>query len=115
MGEEFQVAAILPIDKPTKETKGNNQIPITLHLSKTGTDTPLGCIIYSIYNKRNDKVHQTVLNNSQEILVDLTKKIGSLISKKYCVPVQVSMSGSWNLDDLLTTVKSIVDFIEQSY
>lgn len=113
IGDEFQLAAILPLEKPKPEQQ--NLIPITIHLSKAGTDTQLGCYVYSIYDKKNCNVYQTLLNNSEEILVDLTKKIGILLSKKYEVPTYVSMSGSWKLDDLLATVKSLVEFIEQSY
>lgn len=113
IGDKFQLAAILPLQKPTRET--TNDIPITLHLSKVGADTPLGCYVYSIYDKKNNAVYQTLLNNSEETLVDLTKKIGMLVSKKYGVPTYVSMSGLWSLEDLMSTVKLIVDFIEESY
>lgn len=112
-GDKFQLAAILPLVKPTRESI--NDIPITLHLSKVGADTPLGCYVYSIYDNKKKEVYQTLLNNSEETLVDLTKKIGLLVSKKYEVPTYVSLSGSWSLEDLISTVKLIVDFIDESY
>ncbi|AWU73423.1 hypothetical protein CAS74_001224 [Pichia kudriavzevii] len=112
-GDEFQIAATLPLEKPI--FNASNRIPITIHLSKTGTNTELGCYVYTILDKRSGRTHQTLLNNSNETLVDMTKKIGALLSKKYHVPTYVSVSGNWSLEDLLATIKSVVAFINESY
>lgn len=111
-GEEFQIAAILPTEKPIINKR--TTVPISLFLSKSGTDTNLGCYIYSIKDK-NEDIHQTILNNSEEDLMDFTKKIGKLVSKKFSVPSYVCISGNWSLEELITTIKYIVEFIEDSF
>lgn len=110
-GDEFQILISVPKQRPNDETR--NKIPITVHLSKTGADTELGCYVYSIYGR--GEVYQTLLNNSEETLVDLTKKVGGLISKKYNSPSYVSMSGYWSLEDLIPTIKEVFRFIEGSW
>lgn len=112
-GCEFQIAATLPTTKP--DSSKIQRVPISVHLSKVGTNTTLGCYVYSIVNQKNGMIHQTLLNNSEEVLVDMCKKIGRLISKKFNVPSYVSLSGFWSLEDLLTTVQSTVKFIEETY
>lgn len=112
-GSEFQLAATLPIERP--DLNGKNRIPISIHLSKVGTNTELGCYVYTIIDKRTEKVYQTLLNNSEETLVDMTKKIGNLITKKFSVPSYVSLSGDWSLQDLMITVKETVKFIDESF
>jgi hypothetical protein len=112
-GDKFQIAAILPLSKPIPNT--NNKIPISLHLSKVGTNTCLGCYVYTILDSNNGKTYQTLLNNSEETLVDITKKFGNLISKKFFVPTYVSVSGQWSIEDLLTTVQLTIKFIEESF
>lgn len=114
-GDKFQIAAILPIEQPIIETGKLQKIPISIHLSKSGTNTPLGSYIYSIINHRNDEVYQTLLNNSEEFLVDMGMKIGRLISKKFKVPSYVSISGNWNIEELLMTIQLTIKFIQESY
>lgn len=110
-GDEFQILISVPKQRPNNDTR--NKIPITVHLSKTGAGTELGCYVYSIYGR--GEVYQTLLNNSEETLVDLTKKVGGLISKKYNSPSYVSMSGYWSLEDLIPTIKETFSFIEGSW
>lgn len=112
-GDEFQLAVILPLVRPQKDDV--NRVAFSIHLSKVGTNTPLGCYVYTIFDSRREKTHQTLLNNSQEILVDMAKRMGALISKKFHVPTYVSLSGEWSLDDLLATVQATVKFIEESF
>ncbi|KAG0684544.1 hypothetical protein C6P40_002673 [Pichia californica] len=112
-GDEFQIAATLPLERP--DTTKKNRKPISIHLSKVGTNTLLGCYVYTIIDKRSDKIYQTLLNNSEETLVDMTKKIGSLISKKFSTPSYVSLSGDWSLEDLMVTVKETIKFVDESF
>lgn len=102
----YIVATVPLLEKKTRKS------PISLHISKSGTNTPLGCYIYSITNPRTNQTHQSVLNNAQETLVDMAKKIGLLVSKKYQVPTYVSVSGEWSFDELLPAVKSTVAFLD---
>lgn len=111
-GEEFQIAATLPLERPVKD--GTNKIPISIFLSKVGTETALGCYVYTIADKKGNSF-QTLLNNSEETLVDITKKIGTLITKKFNVPSYVCVSGNWTLEDLIVTVQNTVKFIEDSF
>lgn len=112
-GEEFQIAAILPLERPNINER--NRIPITIHLSKLGINAILGCYVYTIIYSKTNKIYQTLLNNSEETLVDMAKKIGNLLSKKFSVPTYVSLSGDWSLDDLIVTVKETIKFIEDSF
>lgn len=112
-GDEFEVAATLPHKRPSLRER--NRIPISLHLSKVGNNAPLGCYVYTIVDSRTGKVYQTLLNNSEEQLVDLTRKIGGLVSKKFSVPTYISMSGDWSLEDMVTTVKEVVKFVDESF
>lgn len=118
MGEPFQISATIPLEKP--EPGKRNRVPITLHLSKRGVDVPLGCYVYTIPSNKLDTVapfHQTLLNNSREGLLDITKRLGGLITKKYQVPSYVSVSGDndWEMDDLVPTIQEIIQFIESKW
>lgn len=115
-GEEFQIAATLSIIRPGKDNhNNNNRIPISLFLSKVGTDTEMGCYVYTIVHKITGKFYQTLLNNSEETLVDFTKKMGGLISRKFSVPSYVCISGDWSLEELITTIHATVKFIDESF
>lgn len=112
-GDEFEVAAILPLERSS--IKERNRIPISMHLSKVGNNTLLGCFVYTIIDRRTGKVHQTLLNNSEEQLVDMSRKISGLVSKKFLVPTYISMSGDWSLEDMVTTVREVVKFVDESF
>lgn len=112
-GEGFEVAAILPLERP--KSKERNRIPISLHISKVGNKTVLGCYVYTIIDAKTGKIYQTLLNNSEEHLVDMSKKIGGLVAKKFSVPTYISMSGDWSLEDLISTAKEIIKFIDESF
>lgn len=112
-GDEFQIAAILPLKRPNINER--NKIPISIYLSKVGNNTILGCYVYTIIHYKSNKIYQTLLNNSEETLVDMTKKIGNLLSKKFSVPTYVNLSGDWSLDDLIVTVRETVKFIDESF
>jgi hypothetical protein len=114
-GPEFHIAAILPIE-PTATTTPDSRpstIPFTIHISKTGSNTPLGCYVYTIPHSK--ETYQTLLNNSTEELVDMGRKLGRLISKKWNVPSYVSVSGDWRLEEFLGAVKETVKFVQDTY
>lgn len=114
IGGEFQMSLTIPCQKPQKEAR--NTVPITLHLSKDGIDTNLGCYVYTIPSMRESTpFHQTLLNNSEEKLFDITKRMGGLISKKYSVPSYVSLSGEWELNDLIPAIREITQLIESEW
>ncbi|QPG74195.1 hypothetical protein FOA43_001519 [Brettanomyces nanus] len=115
MTEPFQVLLTIPHRRPEKNAP--NVIPFTLHVSKVGGNAPLGAYVYSIVDIRasNDKVYQTLLNNATEELLDLTKKLGSLLSMKYSVPSYVSISGDISLEEFVPLSKEVFELIEKSY
>lgn len=115
-GDQFQGAITIPIEKPSNSTR--NKIPITIHLSKVGPQTSLGCYVYTIpapSQNRTTPFYQTLLNNAEETLVDMTKRVGGLITKKYNVPSYVSLSGPWELEDLIPVVKELVSTLESKW
>lgn len=117
---EFQVIITVPAQKPDVQKSGEfnaHTIPITVHLSKEGSASTLGAYIYSIVDTRdqNMSVYQTILNNSTEIQVDLAKKLGTLLSKKYASPSYVSISGDIALEDFLPVTRELFGFIDEQY
>lgn len=114
IGSDFQLSVTMPCEKPQQE--GRNTVPITLHLSRNGIDSDLGCYMYTIPSKRTESpFHQTLLNNAEEKLFDITKRMGGLISKKYNVPSYVSLSGAWELDDLIPAIREVTELIESQW
>ena len=112
---EFQVIITIPVQKSGESN--THTVPITVHLSKEGSASTLGGYIYSIVDTRdqNLSVYQTILNNSTEIQVDLAKKLGILLSKKYTSPSYVSISGDIALEDFLPVTRELFGFIDEQY
>lgn len=111
--EQYQVVVSIPLTKPIKGHR--NTVPIEIHLSKSATaNNGLGAYVYSIIDTNDPKlpVYQTLLNNAAEEPVDLAKKLGVLISKKYTVPSYVSISGDITLQDFLGVSKAVFELIE---
>ncbi|CCH46640.1 hypothetical protein BN7_6235 [Wickerhamomyces ciferrii] len=112
-GDPFQASITIPTKRPSTTEK--NKIPITVFISKTGPDTPFGCYIYSIIHPKTSEVFQTILNNSNEGLLDITKKLSNVLCKKFQSPTYVNVNGYFDLYDYLGVIKAITEFIEEKY
>ncbi len=117
---EFQAIITVPVQKPEVQKPGElntHTVPITVHISRDGSADTLGAYIYSIADTRdpNVGVYQTILNNATEIQVDLAKKLGTLISKKYTSPSYVSISGDIALEDFVPLTRELFRFINEQY
>ncbi|KAI0462439.1 hypothetical protein LJB42_003932 [Komagataella kurtzmanii] len=78
---------------------------MTLHLSENGTDDNLGCYVLGIPD-RTGNVHQTLLNGNQELL-DVTKRLSYLLTKKYQVVTYVSISGNFTDESIRDVVLEV--------
>lgn len=114
LADDFQILATLPKEEPKPKTR--NCAPMTVHIAKN-PDTPLGAYVYSIPATRDPKqpIYQTLLNNSTDELVDLTKRLGGLVSKKYSVPSYVSISGDVSLEEFVPLAKEVFATIQSVY
>lgn len=110
-GEPFQILLSLPAVGVSATAK--NKVPITCFLGKDGSNTELGCYIYSIFDSRRNETFQTVLVNSHEILLDTGKRLGNLISKKYKVPCFVTVSGPLDFEESSGMVQETIKFISE--
>ncbi|GMG41459.1 unnamed protein product [Ambrosiozyma monospora] len=123
---EYQLLLTIPRHRPTTtSTKNKQTVPITVHLSTTGPSAALGCFVYSIIDLRDksqtqqkaqSQIYQTLLNNAEEALVDLTKRLGFLITKKFKVPSYVSISGDGvSIEDFVSLVGDLNKVIDESF
>ncbi|KAG7883314.1 hypothetical protein KL905_004680 [Ogataea polymorpha] len=114
-GPSFEVVLTLPSSRPL--TNVRNTLPITIHLSTEGSNTNLGCYVYSIVDTRKQsstpQVYQTLLNNASETLVELGKRIGQLVSKKYNVPSYVSLSGQFSHTEFIVVIQETLALMEE--
>ncbi|CDK25763.1 unnamed protein product [Kuraishia capsulata CBS 1993] len=112
--DPFQVILTTPtpehIDRSSPEAR--NRVPITCHISQHGAEDSLGCLIYSIPDARRKQIYQTILNNSEEELLDATKRLSRLITSKYNVSSYVSISGNVAIDDSIVYIKRVIELIE---
>ncbi|KAH3666267.1 hypothetical protein OGAPHI_004456 [Ogataea philodendri] len=115
-GAPFDIVLTLSKTKPLKENI--NTVPITVHIS-TEPNADLGCYVYSIVDTRtpseNPQIYQTLLNNASETLVDLGKRLGQLVSKKYLVPSYVSLSGQVSMQDFMGLIQETFALIEENW
>ncbi|KAG7853679.1 hypothetical protein KL941_000729 [Ogataea angusta] len=113
-GPSFDAVITFPNSKPLANAR--NTVPITIHISTEGSNANLGCYVYSIVDTRKQtttpQVYQTLLNNSSETLVDLGKRMGRLVSKKYHVPSYVSLSGQFSHPDFVVAIQEIIALME---
>ncbi|VEU23147.1 DEKNAAC104042 [Brettanomyces naardenensis] len=106
---DFQILLTVPTNSDA------HTIPITLHVSKEGANTKLGAYVYSIVDTRRSErtVYQSLLNNSDEESVDLAKKLGTLVSRRYSVPSYVSVSGEVGIEEYLPMSREVIRVIEE--
>ncbi|ODV95918.1 hypothetical protein PACTADRAFT_33117 [Pachysolen tannophilus NRRL Y-2460] len=112
-GEPFQLNLGVPKFFNSNQG-GKNKIAITCFISRKGSNDELGAYIYSIIDSRTLKVYQTILNNSSEDLLDLTKRLSLLITKKYKVPSYVSISGDIGVEESMIYIKEVLKNIDES-
>ncbi|ODV61406.1 proteasome assembly chaperone 4 family protein ASCRUDRAFT_7641 [Ascoidea rubescens DSM 1968] len=118
--DPIHICLTIPSKRPTLSEK--NKIPIIVFLSKTGGNSDFGCYIYSIpnflLNRSNDKQNEivsTILNDSEENLLDITKRLSQLISKKFNCPSYVNVSGNIDIMESLGYIKTTIDFIDKKF
>ncbi|KAG7699942.1 hypothetical protein KL915_000631 [Ogataea haglerorum] len=113
-GPSFDVVITLPSSRPLANVR--NMVPITIHISTEGSNANLGCYVYSIADTRKQttapQVYQTLLNNASETLVDLGKRMGQLVSKKYHLPSYVSLSGQFSHTDFVVAIQETFALME---
>ena len=65
--------------------------------------------------QRSGEIYSTILNNSTESLLDLTKKVSTLISKRYNSPSYVNINGSFGIEEFTPIIGSLIKEIEDAY
>ncbi|ODV86107.1 hypothetical protein CANARDRAFT_150395 [[Candida] arabinofermentans NRRL YB-2248] len=113
--DPFQLVLVVPIQKPIKGER--NLVPITIHISLTGSDAPIGCYVYSVMDirRKDAQIYQTLLNNAEETLVDLGKRFGQLVCKKFYAPCYVSLSGDLQVGNFMDYIREVFGLIEKQY
>ncbi|ODQ77605.1 hypothetical protein BABINDRAFT_163333 [Babjeviella inositovora NRRL Y-12698] len=106
-GDAVDICLTLPEGAATR-------VPITLFVSPNGVNEAFGPYIYAIPDPRTGSIYHTVLNGSDDMdQMELTKRLATIISKKYRVPSYVSISGKIDVYDSIHYIKAIVDLIDE--
>ncbi|GMM36772.1 hypothetical protein DASC09_040970 [Saccharomycopsis crataegensis] len=113
-GDPIKVSITYPSTPPSPSAR--NKVPITVFLSKTGGNTPLGAYVYSVYDfKKNHQVYTTTLNSSNEDTLDFTIRLSKLLSTRFQCPSYVSASGLISLEESTAYIKQVMDLIKEKY
>lgn len=78
-------------------------------------DLIIGIFTNFVLKPKTSEVFQTILNNSNEGLLDITKKLSNVLCKKFQSPTYVNVNGYFDLYDYLGVIKAITEFIEEKY
>ncbi|ODV75036.1 uncharacterized protein CYBJADRAFT_172042 [Cyberlindnera jadinii NRRL Y-1542] len=112
--EDVQLLLNVPKHKPILGHR--NKVAISVFIAPPGTaNVPIGCYIYGLYDIRRSQVYQTTLNNSQEPLFDMTKRISHVITKKYQCPTYVCCTGGIDPLAVLGIIKELITIINEQW
>ncbi|CAK7890800.1 proteasome chaperone 4 [[Candida] anglica] len=108
----LDLSVIIPTNRPKNNER--NKTAISLYITQNGIYQPIGCYVYSIPNASNE-IYSTILNNSNENLVDLTKKMSAILSKRYNSPTYVNLNGSFSIEEFTPLIGDVISFIEENF